>query len=163
MRNGVGRSFVELLPVLLADNRIPFGYRIGYLSNYFSGPVYSLLEERYNIRRPKFATMFCLAHLERMSATEIGLLTGIPKNSLSRAVNELLAERRIRRDVDVHDNRRAVLALTAIGRKLYQEILPQFEARQAKMISVLNEEEVQALDRILTKLVHREDDWAEVY
>jgi DNA-binding MarR family transcriptional regulator len=163
VRAAATRTLHDLLPVLLSDNHIPYGYRIGYLSNYWSGPIYSILEARHGIRRPKFATLFCLAHIGRMSATEIGLLTGIPKNSLSRAVNELLKEGRIRRDVDASDNRRAVLSLTASGRRLFRRMLPLFEARQAKMLSVLTDGEAQALDRILTKLVQREDDWAEVY
>lgn len=158
-----GRSLDQLLPELLADNQLPYGYRIGYLSNYFSGPIYSVLETQFSMRRPKFATLFCLAHLGKMNATEIGLLTGIPKNSLSRAVNELLKEHRVRRDADKHDSRRAILSLAPSGRRLFGKLIPLFQVRQAKMLSVLDARECAALGRILTKLVLRQDDWAEVY
>jgi DNA-binding MarR family transcriptional regulator len=158
-----GRSLDQLLPVLLARNGLPYGYRIGYLSNYFSGPIYSVLEQKHGMRRPKFATLFCLAHLGPMSATEIGLLTGIPKNSLSRAVNELQKERLLRREVDRSDSRRAILTITPGGRRLFERLLPLFQARQTKMLSALDKTDLQALDRVLTKLILRTDDWAESY
>ena len=158
-----GRSLDQLLPLLLTRNGLPYGYRIGYLSNYFSGPIYSVLEQEHGMRRPKFATLFCLAHLGPMSATEIGLLTGIPKNSLSRAVNELQKEALLKREVDRIDSRRAILTIAPRGRRLFERLLPLFQARQTKMLSVLDKTDLQALDRVLTKMILRWDDWAEVY
>ena len=144
-------------------NPIRFGYRIGFLSNWFSGPVYSVVERRFGMRRPKFATLFCLAHFGRLSATDIVQLTGIPKNSLSRAIAELVAERRVLRAVDRNDSRKAILTLTAEGRRIHEQIVPLFEARQRAMLSVLTAAEASQLDRLLQKLVVRDDDWEQLY
>lgn len=153
-----------LLERVLDDgNRIRFGYRVGFLSNWFSGPVYSVVERRFGMRRPKFATLFCLSQVGPLAATDIVRLTGIPKNSLSRAVAELVAERRVLRAVDRADSRRAILSITPEGRRTVGEILPLFEARQQAMLSVLSGAERAQLDRLLQKLVVRDDDWEEEY
>ncbi len=151
------------LSAIFRDNEIMFGYRVGYLSNYFSGPVYSVVEAEFGMRRPKFATLFCLAHLGELSAGDICLLSGIPKNSLSRAVNELLREERIRRVADRTDSRRSILSLTREGRKIYQLILPMFRKRQEAMMAPLSTREREQFDRLLAKLVLRDDGWNEVY
>ena len=158
------RSANVLLECVLDDgNRFRFGYRIGFLSNWFSGPVYSVIERRFGMRRPKFATLFCLSRIGPLSATDIVQLTGIPKNSLSRAIAELVTERRLLRAVDRADSRRAILSITAEGRRVVEQIEPLFEARQQVMISVLTPAEQRQLDRLLQKLVVRDDDWEQGY
>jgi DNA-binding MarR family transcriptional regulator len=146
---------------ILQRNEIALGYRIGYLFNHFSGPVYKWSAAELNIQRPEFATLFCIAHLPDASARDVAELTGIPKNSVSRAVGKLLDLGYIRRETDDSDARRALLTMTARGRKVYERILPQFRERQERMVSVLTREERAELDRLLDKLVERDDDWAQ--
>ena len=87
-------------------------------------------------------------------------LTGIPKNTISRAVAKLLAEGLIEREAHGADRRKALLRVTRAGRKAYQAMLPQFVERQERMLAVLDKAEVKELDRLLNKLVERDDDWA---
>lgn len=145
---------------ILQRNEIAYGYRIGYLFNHFSGPVYAWTGADLGIQRPEFATLFCISHLKTPTATDVVELTGIPKNSVSRAVSRLLARKLIRRTTDRNDGRRSFLAMTAAGRRLYEQILPRFRERQQRMISVLDPSERAELNRLLNKLVEREDDWA---
>jgi DNA-binding MarR family transcriptional regulator len=88
-------------------------------------------------------------------------LTGIPKNSVSRAVSRLKKMGLIRRAADRDDGRRAMLSLTAKGSALYERVLPRFQQRQEAMVSVLTAAERQELHRLLNKLVERDDDWAQ--
>ncbi len=145
---------------ILKRNEIAFGYRIGYLFNHFSGPVYKWTALELGIQRPEFATLFCIAHLEAPTASDVTELTGIPKNSVSRAVAKLIEQGHIRREVDDADGRRAFLSMTARGEKLYEKILPQFMERQERMLSVLTAAERVEFNRLLNKLVERDDDWA---
>lgn len=145
---------------ILRRNEIAYGYRIGYLFNHFSGPVYAWTGADLGIQRPEFATLFCISHLPAPTATDVVELTGIPKNSVSRAVSRLLARGLIRRTADDNDGRRSFIAMTAAGRKLYNQILPRFRDRQQRMISVLSAAERAEFDRLLDKLVERDDDWA---
>jgi DNA-binding MarR family transcriptional regulator len=148
------------LKKILRGNEIAFGYRIGYLFNHFAGPVYKWTVAELGLHRPEFAAMFCAAHLEDATASDVVLLTGIPKNSVSRAVAKLIADGLIRAETDASDARRSFLQLTAKGRKVYEGILPRFRERQEQMMSVLTAAERAELNRLLNKLVEREDDWA---
>ena len=88
-------------------------------------------------------------------------LTGIPKNSVSRAVARLIDAGLLQRHADAADARRVILQLTRKGRKVYESILPRFVARQERMLAVLTPAELAEFDRLLDKLVERQDDWAE--
>jgi DNA-binding MarR family transcriptional regulator len=148
---------------ILRNNEIVWGYRIAYLSGYFSGPVYKEVESEFGVQRPMFATLFCLAHLGELTAKDVCLLTGIPKNSISRAVARLQTRKLIRRAPDPEDSRAAILRLTPRGRRLYEQILPRFRERERAMMSVLSSAERVQLDRLLNKLVIRGDDWTNAY
>jgi MarR family transcriptional regulator, temperature-dependent positive regulator of motility len=148
------------LQKILRGNEIAFGYRVGYLFNHFAGPVYKWTVSELGLHRPDFATMFCAAHLDDATASDVVTLTGIPKNSVSRAVAKLLAEGYLKTAADARDGRRAILVLTAKGRKVYEAILPRFRERQEQMMSVLTAAERAELNRLLNKLVERDDNWA---
>lgn len=145
---------------ILRGNEIAFGYRIGYLFNHFAGPVYKWTVAELGLRRPEFAVMFCAAHLDDAIASDVVSLTGIPKNSVSRAVAKLVSEGLLTSEAHATDGRRAILQLTAKGRKVYERVLPRFRERQQQMLSVLTSAEQAELNRLLNKLVEREDDWA---
>lgn len=104
--------------------------------------------------------MFCCAHLDDCLASDVVALTGIPKNTISRAVARLSGEGLLERQAHGADGRKAVLRLTRKGRKVYESMLPQFVARQQRMLEVLDKAELKELDRLLNKLVERDDDWA---
>ena len=153
----------SLQRILNADNEIAFGYRIGYLFNHFAGPVYKWSSGELGIQRPEFATLFCACHLEAATASDVVALTGIPKNSVSRAVSNLEELGCIRRTDDTADRRRSILVMTPKGRKVFEKVLPRFVARQERMLSVLSPAELREFDRLLHKLVERGDDWAAEY
>jgi MarR family transcriptional regulator, temperature-dependent positive regulator of motility len=146
---------------ILKNNEIAFGYRIGYLFNQFSGPVYQWTTAELGLQRPEFAVLFCIAHLPETTASDVAQLTGIPKNSVSRAVSKLIDLDLIARTPDANDARRALLHLTTVGKKRYEQILPKFKERQQRMISVLTAAERVEFNRLLNKLVERGDDWVQ--
>ena len=148
---------------ILRDNEIAFGYRIGYLFNHFAGPVYKWSAAELGLQRPEFATLFCAAHLGSTSASDVSTLTGIPKNSLSRAVSKLVEAGLLKSQADASDGRRAILTLTRAGKAAYERILPRFRDRQENMLAVLSPSERATFHRLLDKLVEREDDWARDY
>ncbi|WP_376093699.1 MarR family winged helix-turn-helix transcriptional regulator [Roseomonas sp. CCTCC AB2023176] len=139
------------------------GYRFSWLANFFSGPIYCGLESDPGLSRPELVVLFCLAHASGIPAAAICRATGRPKNSISRAIARLLAAGRIRRRTDAADRRAGLLGLTDEGRALDEALIPRFRARQAAMLAPLSAGERAALDRLLGKLVRRDDDWAAVF
>jgi DNA-binding MarR family transcriptional regulator len=148
------------LKKILRGNEIAYGYRIGYLFNHFVGPVYRWSGAELGLHRPDFATLFCAAHVDAATASDVVLLTGIPKNSVSRAVSKLIEQGMLRAEADESDGRRALLRLTAKGRKIHDEMLGRLRERQDGMLSTLTAAERVELNRLLNKLVERDDDWA---
>jgi DNA-binding MarR family transcriptional regulator len=151
------------LRTLLTSDELPLGYRVGYLSNVFSGPVYADAERRFGIQRPLFATLYCTAHLDDLTATDVCTMSGISKKTISRAVTALEKKNLIRRRPNPTDSRSALLRITPAGRRTYQSILPMLQARQQAMLSPLTEPERRSLRALLDKLIDREDGWLDTY
>jgi DNA-binding MarR family transcriptional regulator len=74
------------------------------------------------------------------------------KVAVSRAVNRLIDVGRLRREVHGRDRRRSVLALTAKGRKVYDQVAPRALAYERRLVKLLDPDEQRMLDRILAKL-----------
>ena len=148
---------------ILAHNAITTGYRLTYLGNHLIGPVYRWTEKELDIRRPQFAVLFCLAHEKELSARDVCELSGIPANSISRAVSSLITRKLVSRSDHHSDKRRDVLKLTAAGRKLYALIIPRFQERERQLLSALTDAEQRQFQALLAKAVIRDDDWAMPY
>lgn len=163
MKQPIARSLevnADPARIILDQNTIRIGYRVSYLANFFSGPIYRELEAAEGLTRPEFVVMFCLAHCGSLTAQGISNMTGRPKNSLSRAVHRLVARGLITRVAAPRDPRQAQLDLSAAGRETLERITPRFTRRETEMLSPLTAQERQEFDRLLGKLVHRDDGWA---
>lgn len=145
---------------ILERNPIPFGYRISYLANFFTGGVYRDVASRLGVARSEFVVVFCLRLLGELTAQDICDITGRPKNSISRAVNAMVDGGYITRSIDPADARRALLALTRAGAAMYDTAIPLFVERESAMLAPLSAAERRTLDTLLAKLVLRDDDWA---
>lgn len=137
-------------------------YRLSWLANFYSGPIYRRIEMEKGLTRPEFVVLHCACHVPQVTARDIGLMTGLPKNSISRAVRRLLRDGRLTRGSDLADARALPLAVTAKGRALYEELIEPFAARENAMLAPLSRSERSELDRLLGKLTARTDDWAKI-
>lgn len=144
---------------VLRSNVLPYAYRINFLGNLISIPAYREVELRTGLSRPEFLILICLAHVNALNAKDITVVTGWPKNSISRAVHQLLGAKRIERMTDPEDRRHRILVMTREGRSVYERMLPILKKRETAMLAVLNQKDLAALDRILDKLIFREDNW----
>lgn len=147
----------EVRTILKKNAEIRFGYRIGYLSNFFSGPVYKVVEKAFGVQRPMFATLFCIAHLEHLSASNVCVMTGIAKNTISRAVAHLERKGLLERRTHPQDSRAAILRITPAGRKVYESILPLFQAREKELVSGLSRDEQKQLLLLMDKMIATSD------
>lgn len=153
----------ELVARALALDVIPFGYRIGYLAQLFTGPLYRELAEAQDIGRQEWIVLFCTAHFDGLTAQQVAEMSGRAKANVSRAVNKLLRMGLLERSPDPADARRALIDITPAGRTLFDRSLGPFVAREQDMLSVLSTDEVSELGRILRKLTEREDGWDAPY
>ncbi|QWG18226.1 MarR family transcriptional regulator [Bradyrhizobium sediminis] len=148
---------------VLEENPVPVAYRLSWVANFLTGPVYEEMEQRFGLTRPEFIILFNLVAAPGCTAQDVAEASGRPKNSISRAVNALLRNGLISRRIDDIDQRRRPLIVTSAGRRLYRQALPLFVTRERQMLAPLNEAERAEFDRLLRKLVFRTDSWAQTY
>jgi DNA-binding MarR family transcriptional regulator len=148
---------------ILAENPIPHGFRLGYIANLFSGPIYKQMSARHGIGRPEWIVLFCLAGTDRVSANDVSPMSGRAKANVSRAVHKLLRLGLVSRMKDPNDARSAFLGLTRKGAEIYEATLPLFVEREAAMLAPLTLREIAQLDRLLGRLTLRDDGWDVTY
>lgn len=144
---------------ILSDNEILTSYRLVLLANYFVGPIYADISQRYGIARGEFVVIFCLHQLGPLTAQDMCDITRHPKNSVSQALSKLVEQGYVKKKSDPEDGRRSFLHLTAKARQLYAKVMPIFRQREQSMLSPLTSAERGQFLRILGKLVLRDDDW----
>jgi DNA-binding MarR family transcriptional regulator len=85
--------------------------------------------------------------------------SGLPKNTLSRAVQKLLQRRLLKRETDPADLRSYVLHLTPAGRNIFDETMGPMIQHQATMLASLSEDEQRQLCSLMDKLVIASPAW----
>lgn len=156
-----GALFGPLSMTMLTDTELSPAWRISFVANFFTGPIYADLMERFDLSRPGFVILFSLSHEDALVARDVGLVTGLPKNSISRAVTELEAKGLIARATGTKDKRAKPLSLTPQGRALLEKVVPLFADRQAAMLAPLDAAERQEFDRLISKIVFAMPKWVE--
>ena len=137
----------------LWDNPCWFAFRFNYLSLRYTIPLYGWVEREYGLLRPQVAVIYSLGLRDRVTARDIGVSFGFPKNTLSRAVRTLERRGLIRRERDHTDKRSYLLTLTARGRAVFEETLPNFVRVQDEMLKPLTRGERETLSILLAKIV----------
>ncbi|HEV8261536.1 MAG TPA: hypothetical protein VGQ19_12360 [Burkholderiales bacterium] len=148
---------------MLTEGPIATGYKVSYLSSFYSGPIYKVIEPRYGLARPKLNVLLCLSQLGVLTATQIIEACGQPRASISRAAISLIKERRIVARTSPDDARRQLLQITRSGEKILKTVMPLFIQRHRDMLAVLSSREQDELERILRKLALRNDGWTRPY
>ena len=134
-------------------NEIRDAFRISYLANRLVLPPYDRIKRDFGLSRGEYLLLFCLSHLEELTAQDVADMTGRPRNSISRAVHRMLGEGYLTRSPHPTDGRQALLRITPQGRAQHERIVPIFQAREDEILGPLTPAERQTLDRLLSKLV----------
>lgn len=143
----------------LWDNPCWLSFRLNFVAFRFNDPVYRWIETRYGLVRPEFVALYAVGLKEGVAAKNIVASSGLPKNTLSRAVQKLLQRRLLRRETDPTDLRSYVLHLTAAGREIFDETMPLMVRHQTAMLACLSGDEQQQLCALMDKLVIASPDW----
>ncbi|MDX3806915.1 MarR family winged helix-turn-helix transcriptional regulator [Bosea thiooxidans] len=143
----------------LWDNPCWLSFRLNFVAFRFNDPVYRWIETRYGLVRPEFVALYAVGLREGVAAKNIVASSGLPKNTLSRAVQKLLQRRLLRREADPTDLRSYVLHLTAAGREIFDETMPPMVKHQTAMLAGLSDDEQQQLCALMDKLVIASPDW----
>jgi DNA-binding MarR family transcriptional regulator len=135
------------------DRFIP--YRLSVLSNTVSMSLARAYEREFDLSIPEWRVVAVLARYPDLSAVDVAERTALDKVAVSRAVQRLLAAKRLVRRNDRHDRRRSVLRLSASGHSVYTRIAPLALAYEKDLLSKLSAADRKTLDRLMTLLFKR--------
>ena len=143
----------------LWENPCWFAFRFNYLALRYNIPLYGWVEREYGLLRPQFAVIYSLGLRDNVTARDIGISFGFPKNTLSRAIQSLEERGLIRRRRRMSDKRSFLLNLTPAGRRIFEEALPNFVRLQDEMLKPLAPHERETLSVLLAKIVLHTFTW----
>jgi DNA-binding MarR family transcriptional regulator len=128
-------------------------YRLGLLTGAAGVMVVRLCEGGYGITRREWSV------LAQLHGQPQGLLPSVLAERMqrdrartSRALSALQAKGLVQRMVLPHDRRSVRVSLTAAGQALYDELMPQVQSINARILEVLDPAQKEALDGILQQL-----------
>jgi DNA-binding MarR family transcriptional regulator len=146
----------DIDPVTVArlwENPCWFAFRFNYLALRYNIPLYGWVEKEFGLPRPEYVVVYSLGLRDGVTARDISVSYGFPKNSLSRAINALERKGLVARTRHPTDKRSFVINLSPAGRRLFDKTLPRFVAVQEEMLRVLSASERTTLSVLLAKIV----------
>lgn len=158
-REAALRDLDPLTITKLWDNPCWLSFRLNFVAFRFNDPVYRWIETRYGLVRPEFVALYAVGLKEGVAAKNIVASSGLPKNTLSRAIQKLLHRRLLKRETDKDDLRSYVLRLTPAGRAIFDETMPMMVDQQSAMLAALTESEQRTLCELMDKLVIASPAW----
>jgi MarR family 2-MHQ and catechol resistance regulon transcriptional repressor len=106
----------------------------------------------FGLTEPQFAVLETLGHLGSMTIGTLCKKQLVSGGNMTLVVDNLEKEYLVRR-VHSHDDRRTIIVeLTEKGKELFDAIFPRHAENITRAASVLNDEEIEILSRLLKKL-----------
>jgi DNA-binding MarR family transcriptional regulator len=130
-------------------------YRLSVLTNIVSQSIADTYEREFGLTIPQWRVIAVLARYPGLSQIEVAERTAMDKVAVSRAVQGLLAARRLVRSYDAGDRRRSRLRLSSAGRSVYTRVAPLALSYEKKLLDALSPTDRKALDRLVGRLIER--------
>ena len=138
------------------DSFLP--YRLAVIAARVSKSMSVLYAERFGISIAEWRVIAHLARSERVSVRDIHARVNLDKVKVSRAVSRLEEAGLVLKASNAADNRLLDITLSDEGWSVYRQIVPLANGFEADLLSVLDEAERAALERIFEKLHSRLDE-----
>ena len=126
-------------------------YRLVRISAVVSREFRAVYGPHHDLTVPEWRVLATLGQFEEMGARDIGKHSSMHKTKVSRAVRTLEERRWLKRRESEADRREEILALTALGRATYADIVPRATAFEARLIAALGSQAknlLASLDRL---------------
>ncbi|HEX7115743.1 MAG TPA: MarR family winged helix-turn-helix transcriptional regulator [Steroidobacter sp.] len=130
-------------------------YRLSVLTNIISMSIAGTYEREFGLTIPEWRVIAVLARYPNLSAVEVAQRTAMDKVAVSRAVQRLLASRRLLRTYDAGDRRRSRLRLSPAGEAVYMRIAPLALGYERRLLEALSPSERRTLDSLIDRLTER--------
>ena len=135
-----------------SGSRDLLNYRLSRLLSASTAMLVRLCEGRYGITRREWRVIAQLAEEGAMSPSGLAERTHLERGRVSALITQLVAKGLVQRLAVAADARRAVVSLSANGRAVYDELLPQSAGFNREVLASLSPQEQEAFDAMLQKL-----------
>lgn len=129
-----------------------FPYRFSRLANEVSLCLHHVYHARWGLSVPGWRVIAVLADYAPLAAKDVAAETAMDFVQVTRAVNELVKKGLVLRREDTRDRRRVSLALSASGRRLYQEVVPYAKQVEEELLHGLGAAQREALADLLDRI-----------
>jgi len=109
----------------------------------------------HEINEQEWRIMRALVEVDRIEIGELAECVFILKPSATRTIKNLESRGIVSRTRSIADQRRAFIALTARGRKLFDELAPHSEVEYARITKLIGAAEMQELYELLRRVTDR--------
>jgi DNA-binding MarR family transcriptional regulator len=133
-------------------------YRLAVLAHKMSRELSGVYDERFGLSIPEWRILANLGRFGPLYAGELAERSSMDKPKVTRALQRLEVGGLVQRAVDADDRRQVRLALTRRGRSVFREIAALALDWEQQFLAPLSETERSTLQRVLTKLMHRDED-----
>ncbi|HXE49058.1 MAG TPA: MarR family transcriptional regulator [Ramlibacter sp.] len=124
-------------------------YRLARLLALSSAPGIRLFEGGYGVSRREWSLVGMVAVHGPMSPSELAALAHLDRPRVSRVISQLVINGLLARSHVPNDRRRAQIAITAPGQKLYEEVFPQVARINKAVLGALTPDQLAAFDEAL--------------
>ena len=138
------------MPSLKLEQFLP--YRLSITSNRVSSAIATAYQSLFGLRIPEWRLIAVIAEGPGITQQALGVATRMDKVTVSRAAQALVERGLVARAPNEGDRRSHLLALTATGRLLYDQVAPKALELEAKMLEQLDAGERRALSAMLDRI-----------
>ena len=149
-RTGAGRGRTGKRETLDLDAHLP--YRLARLSNLIRQTTSDVYLKHTGMSGREWRVLGMIGLRGPLSAAETAELTGMDRATITRSVDRLEALGYVERAPDAHDRRRIVLAVTPLGRRRCDRIIPMMREDGTYYETVLTAREQQQLLDMIERL-----------
>ena len=128
-------------------------YRLNRIAAAVSQDFRTVYGPHHDLTIPEWRVLATLGQFEEIGAKEIGQHSSMHKTKVSRAVRALEERRWLKRRESAEDRRGEILTLTALGEKVYRDIVPKAVAFERRILEELGPEAMPLLGA-LERLEH---------
>jgi len=127
-------------------------FRLKRLASLGGAPAVRLCEGEFGLPRLEWRLLAALVEHGSNRPTALARTQGVEQARASRALTSLADKRLVSRQVDALDARRATVAATAAGVRLYRRLFPRLAQINVRLLDVLDDKELASFEACLDKL-----------
>lgn len=137
--------------LLILEEFLP--YRLSILSNRVSRAIAARYAKTFDLTIPEWRIIAVLGRRAKLTASQLAEATEMDKVAVSRAVQRLVASKRVAARADAQDARKQMLSLTREGENVHARIAPIALENEQKLLTALDARERAQLDALIDRLL----------